>query len=404
MKKIILVILATLSGYFTYGQIKETDCVSCSDNYINFTNFASGIGTDNRATGNRSFVGGMGSNAKGNYSIAFGYRAYAGGTNAISLGFTSNATGMYSVAIGRQSYANGPAAFALGLASNAQAESSYVFGEFLKATASGTVTIGHGAGTGENYLLNEIPNSLMMGINSNLSTFFISESDGYGTTGRIGIGNVTDPQAKLHIKADNDEDAAIKLEATGNGKQAKIVFGEENRLIYSKTGEPLTFKSDNTNGFFFENGNVGIGTDDPVAKVQIKDGDIFIEDINRGIVMKSPDGSCWRGTLDNSGALHFVQVNCDEIQTGTTSPEAETNYRVKVYPNPADRYIKVEVSGDRADLDVQLTDMNGRLLFAGKLRSHETTINTQQFRPGDYVLKITTPCGKTVLSEKIIIL
>ncbi|OYT13456.1 MAG: hypothetical protein B6I19_05020 [Bacteroidetes bacterium 4572_114] len=305
MKKIILVILATLSGYFTYGQIGEINCVSCSDNYINFTNFASGIGTDNRATGNRSFVGGMGSDAQGNYSIAFGYRAYAGGTNSISLGYTSNAIGMYSVAIGRQSYANGPAAFALGLASNAQAESSYVFGEFLKATASGTVTIGHGAGTGENYLLNEIPNSLMMGINSNLPTFFISESDGYGTTGTIGIGNITAPLAKLHIKSDDGEDATLFLQPTDwDNNFAELRIGTTGHSIKAEKEIGLSFASENN--FIFENGNVGIGTTSPAHPLQVN-GNLMISNQDGSLLFQGDDKGEWGewGIEYESGGLNF---------------------------------------------------------------------------------------------------
>lgn len=59
-----------------------------------------------------------------------------------------------------------------------------------------------------------------------------------------------------------------------------------------------------------ENGNIGIGTTAPAAKIQIADGDVYISDINRGIIMKSPDGQCWRGTINNSGVLEFVDVAC----------------------------------------------------------------------------------------------
>ena len=59
-----------------------------------------------------------------------------------------------------------------------------------------------------------------------------------------------------------------------------------------------------------ENGFVGIGTVSPVAKLEVADGDIYIKDINRGIIMTSPDGQCWRGTIGNDGVLHFVMLPC----------------------------------------------------------------------------------------------
>ena len=57
-------------------------------------------------------------------------------------------------------------------------------------------------------------------------------------------------------------------------------------------------------------GNVGIGTSDPTSKLQVNDGDIFIEDIDRGIIMKSPNGKCWRVTVDDSGGGVTTEVDC----------------------------------------------------------------------------------------------
>ena len=57
-------------------------------------------------------------------------------------------------------------------------------------------------------------------------------------------------------------------------------------------------------------GNVGIGTETPVSKLQVKDGDIFLENINNGVIMKSPNGSCWRVTVQNDGTLKTTAITC----------------------------------------------------------------------------------------------
>jgi len=59
-------------------------------------------------------------------------------------------------------------------------------------------------------------------------------------------------------------------------------------------------------------GNVGIGTESPAAKVQIKDGDIYLEDVHGGIIMTSPNGTCWRVTIGDGGEFDKMIVECPE--------------------------------------------------------------------------------------------
>lgn len=57
-------------------------------------------------------------------------------------------------------------------------------------------------------------------------------------------------------------------------------------------------------------GYLGIGTTRPKAKLQIADGDIYIEDINKGVIMRSPNGQCWRMNIDNNGNTVNTAINC----------------------------------------------------------------------------------------------
>ena len=59
-------------------------------------------------------------------------------------------------------------------------------------------------------------------------------------------------------------------------------------------------------------GDVGIGTDDPKTRLQVADGDIYISDITKGVIMKSPDGQCWRMTVTNEGEPQFSMIECPE--------------------------------------------------------------------------------------------
>jgi len=58
------------------------------------------------------------------------------------------------------------------------------------------------------------------------------------------------------------------------------------------------------------NGYLGLGTTNAKAELHLADGDVFIEDINSGVIMKSNNGNCWRYQPDNNGLLIGTAVTC----------------------------------------------------------------------------------------------
>lgn len=178
-----------------YSQVHyDTLCETNPDLY------STAIGSNCKAYGKNSFAGGWNSRAgiQGQgpmeqlYTFAFGYNAVAEGRGSLALGYSSLSEGHFSAAIGTH----------------------------VQALAYNSFIIGCG-GSMDYPLINDKA-GIMFGVNSERPTMFISKASLF-YTGKVAIGNTTDPQAKLHIKGDVIEDADILLETTSLN-DAKIMF------------------------------------------------------------------------------------------------------------------------------------------------------------------------------------
>ena len=399
-----------LTGLFltAFSFAVHSQCTNCQDATITGIN-ASGLGTSPTATGHSSLAGGHTSLASGAYSFAFGYE--------------SKAIGSSSIAFGSMVEAN--------------TNSSVVIGQFLKSTATGGFLLGAGYGWNDP-MINNSASTLMVGFNSQYPTFFVSSSNGSTSTGKIGIGNVTNPSSKLHLLADEHEAAEIKLEhrSTGIRQYAQVLLGTHS--IRAGDLENMVFTTPDSRNFAFvngnvginttaptqkldvdgnirlrndaaigtwtkhslsfntnkvsrmvilSNGNIGIGNDDPVAKFQVKNGDIFIEDIDRGIIMKSPDGNCWRGVLNNLGQLEFVLLpDCN----GTTTSVEGMDYKpgFNIVPNPASGNLQIQCTVEELHNynAYKMLDSLGKEVKAGILDDISLQLDIQNLSNGIYFL------------------
>jgi len=164
----------------------------------------------------------------------------------------------------------------------------------------------------------------------------------------------------------------------------------------------LTAERKNFNLFISNGGNIGVGTGLPSAKLQVANGDIFIEDINRGIIMKSPDGNCWRGTLNNQGQLEFTLLP-DCLTTAVSENENEEKPSFRISPNPASDFIQIGCSSDllKEFREYSLFDSTGNQIKTGRMDNTMFKINIEGIAPGSYILNFSG--NRKFWSEKIII-
>lgn len=198
--KIILITSLLLFVLHAKAQVQYSGCSVTGTN-------ASAIGKNNTASGNNSFAGGYNSQSTGSNSFAFGY--------------SSKATQSTTAAIGNNAMASGIGSLAIGNYVKATAQNSFVFG----------------SGTTASYpLTNSTDNSIAFGVNSNKPTMLITKSMNNNYTGKVAIGQITTPQAKLHIKSDNNEDAGVFIETTNTNYKAFIrLFDNSHYITVDKT-------------------------------------------------------------------------------------------------------------------------------------------------------------------------
>jgi hypothetical protein len=309
---------------------------------------------------------GEGNSASGNYSFVAGENSIANGRSSFSLGQRTNVYENYALGIGRYLEVYG--------------SSSMAIGRFLKTLSPDAMVIGYGFSETET-LDNNIDRSLMIGFESTKPTFFVGPSNGINRTGRIGIGNVTDPQAKLHIRADADEDASLLLEASAGG-QAKLMLSESHEIAY-ETDENLHLRTAQSKAFVFHQG------------------DIFIEDIQSGIIMRSPNGQCWRGRVNDQGLLAFEQTECPTAATALPEHGRE-NHLMRVFPNPASKQLEVVAEGINGSFTLRLISATGQLMLEKQSGKTHTQLNIQNLSSGTYLLVLEQD-GKMKDSVKVLV-
>lgn len=190
------------------GSAQSNGCTQCEGGSNSGSN-ASVIGKNNNASGNNAFAGGYSSTASGSNSFAFGYNSKASQSTNIAIGNSAQATGIGATAIGA----------------------------YVKASAQNSYVIG--SGTTSSYpLTNSTPNSIALGVNSTKPTMLITKSLNNSFTGKVAIGNITSPQAKLHIKSDSNEDADLLIEPSNKiaRKASLYLFDNKHKIGVDYSG------------------------------------------------------------------------------------------------------------------------------------------------------------------------
>ncbi len=209
-----------------------------------------------------------------------------------------------------------------------------------------------------------------------------------------------DPYTEFRVRNNNDE-------ITDQSWAIGIDNSDENKLkITSRTNNPTGASPSygDIKMAITADGNIGVNTSDPKAKVEIADGDIFISNINRGIIMKSPDGKCWRGTLDNSGNLVFALIDCPgEININSASNLLHETRTLSIFPNPIDNTVTINSQKESLkNATAIIYSVDGKIVRKNELSDDYNILNVTNIPSGSYIISVVNKKGKELGHEILV--
>ena len=147
-------------------------------------------------------------------------------------------------------------------------------------------------------------------INDGGCNYYVGEKhSAYAYSSQIAIGNLHEGSAGLWFDASDGD-------FIGNDYGSLRQLNDLSIELSNRSHKPIKFGigdiiyPDNIKMTILPSGNVGIGTEQANTKLHVTNGDIYIDDINCGVILKSPDGNCWRMTVSNSGEPVFTPIAC----------------------------------------------------------------------------------------------
>lgn len=359
MKRIILILaLVQFMGMLLIAQSIEEKCVNCKKNEL--SNYSSALGIENDATGQTSFASGTLNESSGDYSTTLGYKNKASGNYSFAGGQESTATGLRAFAFGQFAEAHGSRSLALGKYVSAVGSSSVAIGRYVKTSTPDAMVIGYGTDI-NNYMINNIPNSLMIGFNSESATLFVGPSDQTGF-GKVGIGT-TNPSERLEINGTFKVNGFSYM-STINLDDSDIWYIDE---LAGHGGLKFRGETDltSTQMILTEDGMLGIGTTSPTEMLEVTGNILQTSGYNIATSqIKAPDAYGLNLTDQNGNGI-FVEEG-GNVDFGTL--DASSDISVFGY---AQIHETLSVQGN-SDFNSNVTvdgniDFTGSLLHNGQL-------------------------------------
>ncbi|MFA8451166.1 MAG: T9SS type A sorting domain-containing protein [Bacteroidales bacterium] len=97
--------------------------------------------------------------------------------------------------------------------------------------------------------------------------------------------------------------------------------------------------------------------------------------------------------LENDSFIETTSTKVNEVQ--------KENIIKNISPNPAKENCTINLNNNGKELNIFVIDTQGQITYNKVISTNSHTINTQDFNPGIYIIKILD--GKSIIASKKII-
>lgn len=241
----------------TIGEANKTAFASYAFGAFNTVNnsFATALGRGNLVNGDGAIAMGFEDTATGTVAVVQGFHSKAGADNTVAIGTDSKALGIQSLAIGISATATGGGAMAMGYGNTAAGNYSATLGYNTKALGTVSMATGTFSTAGGDFSTAMGYSTVASGHNASAFGHFAKASGDYSNA--IGNNVVVKSYSGFVTGLFNDSSNAAN---STDVNPANRIFEVGNGTADNARSNAVTI---------LQNGNIGIGTVSPVARLDI---------------------------------------------------------------------------------------------------------------------------------------
>ena len=91
-------------------------------------------------------------------------------------------------------------------------------------------------------------------------------------------------------------------------------------------------------------------------------------------ILKFPNRTKWKVTIDNTGKLIATRVSNIEQTTTSYITTLDKNNKITIYPNPVENELTISVENSNA-INIEIYSIEGKMVFMKSFNNNKASIN-----------------------------